>query len=85
MARKYFATRDEYAKVNGYTNDHARIELEYLFGVTFPEDSPPKGPKVRLREYHGDTRWFMSITDYDKEALARLVQGSEMAVTEAST
>lgn len=84
LARKFHAVRDEYATVNGYDNDHAKVELKALFGVTAPADAPPVGRTGQVVEYHGRLLWQLSITDYSREELERLVASSEMALHEVS-
>lgn len=84
MARKYFAIRDDYAAVNGYSKDYAHVELKHLYGVTYPADAPIPGRLMRLVDAYGEKEWQVSITDYNKEELARLVSGADMALMEAS-
>jgi len=83
LALKYFSIRDDYAAVNGYDKEHARRELEYLYGMTYPDNAPPTGRTVTRVDYHG-YRWFLSIKEYTPEELGRLVSGSDMALAEAS-
>lgn len=83
LAKRFHAVRDEYAEVNGYTNDHAKVELKHLHGVTAP--TPPVGRTGRMVDYHGIIEWQLSIRDYTPEELRRLVSGSEIALQEAST
>ena len=82
LARKFHAIRDDYAELNGYTNDEAKVELKHLHGVTAPE--PPVGRTGRMVDYHGVIEWQLSIRDYTSEELGRLVAGSELALHEAS-
>lgn len=84
LARKFHAIRDEYAAVNGYENEHAKVELKYLHGVWTQPDSIPVGRDGRLVEYHGEVLWFLSIREYTTEELQRLVAGSELALDEVS-
>jgi hypothetical protein len=98
LAKKFHAVRDDYARVNGMTNDHAKIELKHNYGVVYPIGQPPTGRLVRLItetdvrelgghirevEYHDLRELQLSITDYTTEELQRLVQGSELALSEA--
>lgn len=84
LAKKFHAIRDEYASVNGYTNDEAKVELKYLHGVWASSAARiPVGRDGRVLEYHGRKLWFLSIRDYTTEELQRLVQGSELALSEA--
>lgn len=84
LAKKFHAIRDEYAAVNGYENEHAKVELKFLHGVWTQPDSIPVGRDGRLVEYHGEVLWFLSIRDYSPEELERLVAGSDLALMEAS-
>lgn len=84
LAKKFHAVRDEYAAVNGYDNEHAKVELKFLHGVWTQPDSIPVGRDGRLVDYHGEVLWFLSIRDYAPEELERLVAGSELALQEAS-
>lgn len=84
LARKFHALRDEYASVNGYDNEHAKVELKALFGVTAPGDAPPVGRTGCVVEYHGKRVWLLSITDYSPEELERLVMSSQMALHEVT-
>lgn len=84
MARKYFATRDDYATLNGYTKPYAHTELKHLYGVTFPQDEPPENRLVRLVEAYGEFEWQLSVKEYNKEELMALVSGSDLALLEAS-
>ena len=84
MALKYFAIRDEYMALNGYTKDEAHIELKHLFGVTYNEERPvPEGRRVRKVNYHGMEEWQLSIADYTTEELKPLVSGADKALAEA--
>jgi len=83
MAKKFHAIRDEYADMLGYDNEHAKIELKALHGVTAPADAPPEGRTGRVVEYHGRKIWLLSIRDYTLEELGRLVDGSELTYNEA--
>jgi hypothetical protein len=82
LAKKFHAIRDEYAAINGYTNDFAKVELKVLHGVVAPD--APTGRTGRIVEYHGNLLWLLSIRDYTTEELQRLVQGSDLALQEAS-
>ncbi len=84
LALKYFAIRDEYAAANAYAKDYAHTELKKLFGVSYPEDAPPMGRRVRLVEYHGEKVWLLSIADYTREELGPLVDGATVALAEVS-
>jgi len=84
MGRKYYATRDDYAALNGYNKDYAHIELKHLFGVTYPHDAPPQNRLVRLVDAYGELEWQLSVKDYTKEELMALVNGSDKALVEAS-
>ena len=100
LAKRFFATRDEYARMNGLTNEHAKIELKHNYGVVYPIGAPPVGRLTRMIVEEGvkelgdhlrEIAYFtvrelqLSIVDYTHEELSRLVQGSEMALQEAST
>lgn len=84
MGKKFHALRDEYAEINGYTNDAAKVELKYLHGVWTQPDDIPLGRDGRTLRYHGEVLWFLSIRDYTPEELQRLVAGSEMVIAEVS-
>jgi len=83
LAKRYFATRDEYAGLNGYTTQSAHEELKHFFGMCYPPDSPPVGRTVRLVPYHGEMEWQLSVTDMDHDELSRLTEGATLAVAEA--
>jgi hypothetical protein len=83
LAKRYFATRDEYAAVTGYTNECAHIELKWLHGVWCPPDEMPIGRSGRKVEYHGEEIWQLSIRDYSSDELRRLVDGATLRVAEA--
>ena len=82
LAKKFHAIRDEYAALLGYDNDHAKIELKYLFGTWTELDAIPTGRTGRVVEYHGHRLWLLSIRDYTAEELQRLVAGSDLALQE---
>lgn len=84
LAKKYFATRDEYGAVNGYSNEEAHIELKALHGVIAAPDAVPVGRTGRVVDYHGTKMWQLSVRDMTSEELGRLVSGAEMALQEAS-
>ena len=85
LAKRFFATRDEYAQVNGYDTDYATIELKYLWGVRAQPEAIPEGRNGKIVHIYDELWWVLSIRDYTNEELSRLVQGSEMALQEAST
>lgn len=84
LARKYFATRDEYAAINGYSAEYAHTELKALFGTQSSPNAIPVGRTGKVIEYHGRAIWLLSIRDYSHEELQRLVDRAEVAVAEAS-
>lgn len=84
LAKRYFATRDEYAAVNGYTNEEAHIELKFLHGVIAAPGDAPVGRDGRVVLYHGVRIWQLSIRDYSHDELSRLVEGATLALAEAS-
>lgn len=84
LAKKYFAIRDEYAAMNGYSKEHAHVELKAHFGVTSDVDAIPTGRLGRVVEYHGEQQWQCSVKDYDTEELRSLVMRTEQALVEAS-
>lgn len=83
LARKYFAIRDEYAALNGYSKEDAHVELKALFGVTTARDGAPVGRLGRVVNYHGNEMWQLSVKDYSVEELQSLVMRTEKALMEA--
>ena len=83
LAKRYFATRDEYAAINAYSKEWAHIELKALFGVSLPVDRIPTGRSGRVVDYHGERIWELSIRDYSADELRPLVDGATLAVAEA--
>lgn len=81
----YFALRDEYAGMNGYSNSHAHVELKHFCGVTRPVEEIPEGRRGTVVHYYDIVEWQLSMTAYTDEEMDRLLPRVQAAVDQAKT